>query len=108
MLSSRLDMIEDLLASFFDDLNSLISKGDIPENYRDVPSINVPCAENKMSDLNASIGDKLGTRCLDALSLDRLHGPSIELGGLLSKWEEYLRKYACAFGSENTAGMEIE
>lgn len=108
MLSGRLDMIEDLLASFFDDLNSLISKGDIPENYRDVPSINVPCAENKMSDLNAAIGDKLGTRCLDALSLDRLHGPSIELGGLLSKWEEYLRKYACAFGSENTAGMEIE
>ena len=107
MLDDRLGSLEGLMGRFEGDINGLIARGDIPSTYREVPTINAPCADNKISELNDAMSDKLGTKCLNAFTLDKLHGPSLDLASLYQKFEEYLRKFQCAFGGSNSADVEI-
>lgn len=107
LLDGRLGELESLMGQFEGDINGMIARGDIPEGYRDVPTLNAPCADNKVSEMNDAIADKLGSKCLDAFSLDKLHGPSFDLASLYQKFEEYLRKFQCAFGGQNSADVEI-
>lgn len=107
LLDSRLGEMEALMGQFEGDINDMIARGDIPEGYRNVPTLNAPCADNKVSEMNDAIADKLGSKCLDAFSLDKLHGPSFDLASLYQKMEEYLRKFQCAFGGQNSADVEI-
>lgn len=43
---------------------------------------------------------------MNAFSLDKLHGPSIDLSSLYKKYEEYMRKFLCAFSSSN--GFDVD
>lgn len=107
LLDSRLNGIEDMMGLFESDINGLIANGDIPAAYRDLPTINAPCAANKISELTDAMDDKLGTKCLSALTLDKLHGPSLDLESLYRKYEEYMRKFLCAMGESTEADVEV-
>ena len=89
------------------ELNGMVQKGQIPETYLDSPKINARSAEQKAKDLQQAIDDKLGDRCLNGLSIDQLHGPSISLQSLYRLYEEWMRKFLCAFGG-STSGYSME
>ena len=106
MLDGRLGAIEDLMGVFTGGINGLIKNGDIPASYIDLPTINASCANNVTSEMTDAIQDKLGNKCMNAFSLDKLHGPSIDLSSLYKKYEEYMRKFLCAFGKSN--GFDVD
>lgn len=106
MLDGRLGAIEDLMGVFAGGINGLISNGDIPASYADLPTINASCANNATSEMTDAMQDKLGNKCMNAFSLDKLHGPSIDLSSLYQKYEEYMRKFLCAFGNSN--GFDVD
>ena len=103
-LSSRMDACEDMLASFFGGINSLISNGDIPESYIEPPTINSRCNLNSLNDLNRAMGDSYPDKCMDGFSLDSLHAPNLDLSKYLRQLEEWFRKFLCAFGDGNVDG----
>lgn len=107
MLDGRLGAIEGLLGTFTGDINQLIANGDIPDTYAELPRLNARCAQNQVSEMRDAVKDKLGNKCLSALTLDKLHGPSLDLESLYKLYEEYMRKYLCAFGG-STDGYELE
>lgn len=108
MLDGRLGDIENMMGLFESDINGLIANGDIPAAYRDLPTINAPCAANKISEMTDAMDDKFGNKCLSALTLDKLHGPSLDLESLYAKYEQYMRKFLCAMGEGNTeADVEV-
>lgn len=107
MLDDRMAQMESLGSRFMQELNSMAQKGQIPETYLDSPKINARCAEQKAKDLQQAIDDKLGDRCLNGLSIDQLHGPSISLQSLYRLYEEWMRKFLCAFGG-STSGYSME
>ena len=106
MLDGRLGAIEDMMGVFTGGINGLISNGDIPASYVDLPTINASCANNITSEMTDALQDKLGNKCMNAFSLDKLHGPSIDLSSLYQKYEEYMRKFLCAFGGNN--GFDVD
>lgn len=107
MLDSRLGSIEDMMGMFASDINGLIANGDIPDTYRDLPTLNAPCAANKISEMTDAMEDKFGSKCLSALTLDKLHGPSLDLESLYAKYEQYMRKFLCAMGESTSADAEV-
>lgn len=103
-LASRLDQMEGLLGSFNSDIQQLIDNGDIPASYLNGPQINQRCVSNKIDDLRRNIDDALPDKCLDAFSIGRLMGPSINLSQLIRQAEEHLRSMLCALGDGTVDG----
>ena len=105
-LASRMDACEGMIGDFYGQMNRLVEKGDIPDAYLDAPSINTRCNLNKLQDINRAISDAYPDKCMDGFSLDRLHGPSLDLSKYLRQLEEWFRKFLCAFGDGNVDGSE--
>ena len=107
MLDARMAQMEDLESKFMQDINGMAQRGQIPETYLDSPTLNARCAEQKAKDMQQAIDDKLGDRCLSGLSIDQLHGPTISLQSLYRLYEEWMRKFLCAFGG-SSSGYNME
>lgn len=103
-LASRLDKLDGLGSSFTQQINELIANGDIPDEYLDGVQINQRCVSNKLDDLRRSINDEKPDKCLDAFSIGRLLGPSMNLGQFARELEEYLRDMLCAMGDGTVDG----
>ncbi len=103
-LASRLDQMDALGSTFTNQINGLIANGDIPESYMNGPQINQRCVSNKLDDLNRSIQDSWPDKCMDAFSIGRLLGPSMNLAQLVRETEEHLRNMLCALGDGTVDG----
>ncbi|QZE58688.1 hypothetical protein pEaSNUABM28_00131 [Erwinia phage pEa_SNUABM_28] len=103
-LASRLDSMENMLGGFTNDVNGLIANGDIPAEYLDGPQINQRCVSNKLDDMNRMMSDALPDKCLDALSISKLLGPSTNLSQLIRQQEENLRNFLCSLGDGTVDG----
>lgn len=103
-LAGRLDSMEGLMGSFTRDINGLIANGDIPAEYLDGPQINQRCVSNKIGDMQRMLDDALPDKCLDALSISKLLGPSTNLAQLIRQQEENLRNFLCALGDGTVDG----
>lgn len=102
-----MSQMEDLQSKFMQDINGMAQRGQIPETYLDSPTLNARCAEQKAKDMQQALDDKLGDRCLSGLSIDQLHGPTISLQSLYRLYEEWMRKFLCAFGG-SSSGYNME
>lgn len=103
-LASRLDSMENMLGGFTNDVNGLIANGDIPAEYLDGPQINQRCVSNKLDDMNRMLSDALPDKCLDAMSISKLLGPSTNLSQLIRQQEENLRNFLCSLGDGTVDG----
>lgn len=103
-LAGRIDAMENMLSGFTGDVNSLIANGDIPAEYLDGPQINQRCVSNKIDDMNRMLTDALPDKCLDALSISKLLGPSTNLAQLIRQQEENLRNFLCSLGDGTVDG----
>lgn len=103
-IAGRLDKLDGLGQSFTEQINSLIANGDIPDMYMDGAQINQRCVSNRLDDLQRSINDGIPDKCLDAFSIGRLLGPSMNLAQLVREYEEYLRNMLCALGDGTVDG----
>ena len=104
MLAARLDDVFGLLGSFLSDINALFAAGEIPEEYLDKPQISTSCSGKSIDDLLESVNDKFPSKCLDALSLGRLSGPSISLAQLAARLEDQIRDLLCSWGDGTVDG----
>ena len=107
-LAARIDDATGLLGSFMGDINDLISKGEIPDEYLDQPQINSSCVGKSMDDLLNAVSDKFPSKCVDALSLGKLLGPSLSLSQLVAKLEDYIRDLLCSWGDGTVDGSSVE
>lgn len=103
-LANRLDSMEGMMGGFTRDVNGLISNGDIPAEYLDGPQINQRCVSNKIDDMQRMLDDALPDKCLDALSISKLLGPSTNLAQLIRQQEENLRNFLCSLGDGTVDG----
>ena len=104
MLAARLDDVFGLLGSFLSDINDLFAAGEIPEEYLKQPQISTNCAGRSIDDLMQTVNDKFPSKCLDALSLGRLSGPSISLSQLAARLEDQIRDLLCSWGDGTVDG----
>lgn len=103
-LAGRIDSMEGMMGGFTNDINGLISNGDIPAEYLDGPQINQRCVSNKLEDMNRMLSDALPDKCLDAFSISKLLGPSTNLAQLIRQQEENLRNFLCSLGDGTVDG----
>jgi hypothetical protein len=107
-LAGRIDEATGLLGSFASDVNDLIAKGEIPDEYLDQPQINSSCAGKSIEDLLNAVSDKFPSKCVDALSLGKLLGPSLSLAQLVAQLEDYIRDLLCSWGDGTVDGSSAK